>query len=86
MKPTRLELHIDELVLHGFPSTDRDAIATGVRTRLAGLLAEGGLPGSLLDSGRVDHLDAGQYEPAPDAPARHTGDQVAAAVYRGLGG
>ena len=59
VKPN-VELHIEELVLHGFEPGDRDQIAQAVERELARLLlAEGGLPPSVAQNGGLFHLDGG---------------------------
>lgn len=50
-----IELHIDELVLHGFDPRDRHAIGDAVQQELARLLEIRGL----TDARNVEHLDAG---------------------------
>jgi hypothetical protein len=39
-----IELHIEELVLHGFPPSARHAVAESIRTALESRLAGEGLP------------------------------------------
>ena len=53
-----IELHIEELVLHGFPPTQRHAIADAVRDELAARLSSGDLAATDGDIA-VDRLDAG---------------------------
>jgi hypothetical protein len=80
MKPN-IELHIDELVLHGFAPADRHAIGTAVEQALARLLTEGGVPARLTTSGTVSHLDGGAFEVGPRSSTDSIGAQVAQAVY-----
>ncbi|HVV86983.1 MAG TPA: hypothetical protein VHE35_28285 [Kofleriaceae bacterium] len=82
--PARIELHLDELVLHGVAARDRHRVADAVHAELARLLAEQGLPGGL----------ASRETPTPaPVPATATvrttrpddlGRGVAGAIYRSL--
>jgi hypothetical protein len=49
----RIEVSIDELVLHGFDPSSRDEIASSVRAELAAALV-GWMPRQRADVGRVD--------------------------------
>ena len=84
MNPMNLELHIEELVLHGFAPGDRYRIAEAVQAELARLFTEQGVPPSLAGSSGVARLDAGAFQVAENAKATAIGDQVAQAVYGGL--
>lgn len=79
-----LEVEIEELVLEGYPSADRRAIARAVERELASLLAERGLPASLERGGEVPHIDAGGFEASPQSGGEEIGAKVARSVYGGL--
>lgn len=84
MKPARIELHIDELVLHGFAAGDRHAIRDAVQLELTRLFAEQGLDASRLGRGdRVD-VNAGEFQVARESRPQAVGAQVAQAVHRGV--
>jgi len=84
MKPARIELHIEELVLHGFAPGDRHAIGDAVQHELTRLLAEQSLDPSELASDERAHVDAGDVHVAPQSRAQSVGAQVAQAVHRGV--
>ncbi len=84
MKPARIELHIEELVLHGFAPGDRHAIGDAVERELARLFTEHGLASSSLASGERAHVNAGEFQVAPESKAPAVGAQVATAVHGGL--
>ena len=84
MIPKNIELHIEELVLHGFSHGDRYRIAEGVEQELTRLLADRGVPESLAQGGEVASVDAGAFEVAQGSRAGVVGAQVAKAVYGGL--
>ncbi|MBE9514414.1 MAG: hypothetical protein IMY83_05240 [Chloroflexi bacterium] len=79
-----IELHIEELVLHGFDSGDHYRIGAAVEAELARLFAEQGVPPSLMtQSGDVAHLDGGTFDVAPGSRGEAIGAQVAQALYGG---
>ncbi len=84
MKPTNLELHIEELVLHGFPARDRHRIGDTVQKELAALLAEHGVPQSVGQSKVVVNLDCGHFNVVQNVGIEAIGEQVAKTVYGGL--
>ncbi len=78
-----IQLHIEELVLHGFSPHDRHRIAEAVEAELHRLLDEQGL--ALLGQREhltMERLDAGAFTTAPGASAGSLGAQVAQSVYR----
>ncbi len=87
-----IELHIEELVLHGFAPGDRYRIGDAMERELARLFVERGTPPSLaqgrevarLDGGTVARLDGGTFEVKPGSGAEAIGVRVARAVYGGL--
>ncbi len=56
-----VELHIEELVLHGFDPRDRHAIADAVQQELTRLVAEQGLS-AVQEPAEVPRLDGGTIE------------------------
>ena len=71
MAPARIELHIEELVLHGFAPGDRRPLGEAVERELTRLLGGGApAPPPRAQGGAVDR----------------TGLQVAQAVYAQIGG
>ena len=81
-----VELHIDELALHGFAPADRYRIGAAVEHELASLLTERGLPPSLGLIGELARLDGGAFELAPGMPAEAIGARIARAIYAAVGG
>jgi hypothetical protein len=82
--PHSIELHIEELVLHGFVPGDRYRIADAVERELARLFAEQGVPPALAQEAEVARWDAGAFEIAPGARVEAVGAQVAHKVYGGF--
>ncbi len=81
MKPKSVSLHIDHLVLEGFPADGRQGIGAALEQELARLLAQEGAPRHAASYGLVNTRPVALE--ARDAPAR-IGSRIAAAVYRGL--
>ncbi len=80
-----VELHIEELVLHGFAPGDRHEIAAAIERELARLLATGDLADGLRQRGSRAAVDAGSFSLPPGASPGAVGERVAGAVYEGLG-
>jgi hypothetical protein len=83
--PRAVELHIEELILHGFSGADRYRIGAAFERELARLLAEGAMPAALTSAGHIESLDAGSFPRSPHATPASIGGQAARAVYGGLG-
>ena len=84
LKLANVELHIAELVLHGFEPGDRYRIGDAMERELARLLIEQGTPPTLGQGREVACLDGGAFEVAPGSRAEAIGVQVAQAVHGGL--
>jgi hypothetical protein len=76
-----LEIHIDELVLHGFPPGERYQIAEAVQKELTRLFAEQGIPPSFDGRVRLPSLDAGHFQMGAPNTGTPTGGQIAQSVY-----
>jgi hypothetical protein len=81
MRPSRVEVRIEELVLHGFSSVDRHAIGDAVERQLAAQIAEHGSV-TPLSAGRVD---AGEFAAPAGLGADALGSRVAEHVGKALG-
>lgn len=84
VRGSRIELEIEELVLHGFAPGDRHRIGAAVERELARLLAKRGVSPSLTRDVEIARLDAGAFRTAPGAKAEAIGTRVAQSVNRGL--
>ena len=82
--PYNIELHIEELVLHGFAPKDRHAIGEAVQRELSRLFAEQGVHSSLGKGYQVARLDGGAFHVKQRSKADAIGVQVAQSVYGGL--
>jgi hypothetical protein len=80
-----VELHIEELVLHGFAPDDRYGIGDVVERELTRLFTEQGVPPALIQNGEITRLDGGAFQVQPGSNAETTGIQLATAIYRGFG-
>ena len=84
-QPHNIDLHIEELVLHGFSPNDRYAIGEAVQRELTRLFSEQGMHASLRGGFEVERLDGGTFHVKQGAKAGIVGTQVAQAVYGELG-
>jgi hypothetical protein len=75
-----IELHIEEIVLHGAEPADRLRIGDAVEAELARLLATG----EISTQGDVERINAGTRRLPTGANATTIGTQVARAVHGGL--
>jgi hypothetical protein len=80
-----IELHIEELVLHGFARKDQARIQRAVEQELARLLTEQGMPGSLAQGVEVQQLNGGSFNVRAGMGAEAVGTQVAQAIYGEMG-
>jgi hypothetical protein len=81
MRPSRIEVQIEELVLHGFFSLDRHAVGDAVERELAARIAEHGSVAP-LSAGLVD---AGEFAAPADLGADALGSRVADHIGQALG-
>lgn len=79
-----VELHIEELVLHGFRSGDRFHIGDALERELAQLLGKQGLPVLLQQQSFVDRLDAGTFKVTSGTKPRGIGTQLAQSLHQRL--
>ena len=84
MIPARIEVFIEELVLHGFAPGDRAHIGGTLESELTRLLSERGLPPTLAHGSALARLDGGTIQLARGPRANAVGAQGARAVYGGL--
>jgi len=91
MRTSNINLHIEELVLHGFAPGDRYIIADAVERELSHLLAQqfmpftsAGIPRTLAHDLGNSRLDAGAFNVARGSRADSIGIQIAQAVHGGL--
>lgn len=78
-----IEIHIDELVLHGFPPADRYQVAEALERELVRLLADGGIPALLRQSGSIPSLTGHETEISMASGEVPSGEQIARTVFEG---
>lgn len=83
--PAAVNVHIERLVVDAAGARHARAIGAAVRTELARLVAEGGLPATLAGGGALATVDAGSFQRPSGARPSAIGRQLARSVYRGLG-
>jgi hypothetical protein len=80
MKPP-IEVHIEELVLTGFPRGAGREIGAAVERHLGRLFAEHGVPPQMRQSLEAPRVDAGSFAVRASARPAAIGGQIAQAVY-----
>jgi hypothetical protein len=84
MRPARVELHIDELVLDGFAPQDRFRIGSAVEHELTRLLS-GHADAASFFAAELRRVDGGSFSMRHGSRPETIGSQVARAVYAGIG-
>ena len=84
MSGANIDLHIEELVLHGFSTGDRYRIADALQVELTRLISEQGLASPLMNGGEIQRIDAGAFEMQPGSRGNVVGGQIAQTVHQGL--
>ena len=80
MDVSRIEVEIDELVLHGFDRVDGRAVADAVERTLASRLAAGE-----IRPRAADRVDGGSFAVPTRASPQAIGTSVAGRLHRSLG-
>ena len=80
-------VHIERLVLDGIdvPYHQQPLLQAAVEAELARLLAAGGVAPGLRAGGALSHVPGGTIDLAEDRGPAHLGQQIAQAVYGGIG-
>ncbi len=78
-----VEVHIEELVLHGFQPQDRYGVAAAIEAELVRLLTENGLPSFTGGSG-YPLLSGNQFQLSDIHTDQGTGNQIAGSVYSAI--
>ena len=81
MKPREIDVHIEELVLHGFEPANRWLIADALEQELRGLLIAKGVPSQWLSS--PERIEAARINSASLTKPSQAGADIARAAYRG---
>jgi hypothetical protein len=79
--PSTGRVHIEELVLHGFPTASAQAIGEATRQEMTRELRVRGLPTQMIRD--ATHVKANSFQLPPGAQPKAIGALVAKAVYGG---
>lgn len=79
-----IEVHIDELVLHGFSPHDRHQIGDAVRMAIFNQLSESGLHGKLTEGGFTPYINAGTITLNATQKPAMIGSNIGDAIYKGF--
>lgn len=81
MNPREINVHIEELILHGFARGTRWDVAEAIERELRGLLVTRGIPPAWQTS--PERLDTAPIPAAAQTKPAVTGEQIARVVYGG---
>jgi hypothetical protein len=81
MNSREIDVHIEELVLHGFARGTCREVAEALETELRALLVERGVPAGWQAS--PERIEAGPIRAGARMKSAATGEQIARAVYGG---
>lgn len=81
--PQSVQIHVEELVLHGFPPGDRHRIGDAMRQELMRLTSESCVP-LPTTTVEADAIDGGVIRLGQNRHADAVGTHVAQAVYRAM--
>jgi len=76
------ELHIEELVLHGFAPEDRLAIGDSLKLEFVRLIGERGAPRLFKRPATLDRLEPAMFKAAPGTGPLAIGAQIAQTLYQ----
>lgn len=79
-----LELHIEELILQGFPGCDRDRMGAAITQELTRLFTEQGIPRSFQNTGQSLRLPGGSFEITTGNRVDVAGAEIAQKIYGGF--
>lgn len=79
-----IELHIEQIVLHGFKHYNAHQIGEAIEREITRLLQEKGLPPTLAVNINLGRLNAGSFNIQPGAKAEAVGNGIANSIYQPL--
>lgn len=88
MNNMNINIHIERLILDGLPisHSQRPLLQAALEAELARLLAADGLTPNLQMGGALPYVPGGSIHLASDGNPKTLGQQIAQAVYGGIGG
>ena len=81
MKPRAIDVHIEELILHGFDPGTRWNVGDALDNELRGLLAKEGIPPAWQAS--PERIEAGTVRAHAESIPAVIGTEIARAIYGG---
>ena len=80
-----IEINIEKIILDGFPATDRHRIGEAIRSELARLFLEQGLPSGISNGTASHSADGGSFQVNSNSNTGQIGSEIAKSVYGSLG-
>lgn len=79
-----INLHIDQLTLHGFDRIDQRRLGSALQSELSRLISEQGFPTSMNQTLTIGNINAGEFRIGQNTGANGIGTEVAQKIYRGM--
>ncbi|NCD71685.1 hypothetical protein [Mucilaginibacter agri] len=79
-----IELHIEKLVLKGFPPSQRQHIQAAVQAELTRLFTEKGVPSSFSTGKNIRYINGGAFNSKQGEKGETTGNSIARSLYKNL--
>ena len=76
-----IEVHIDELVLHGFSPHDRYRISDAMQAAIYDHIVGRGLPAAISSGGFISTINAGSFDLSSPIKPAGIGEKIATTVY-----
>lgn len=83
LKPRDIEIHIEELVLHGVDVADRHAVAEALQRELRALVEAEGVHTLLTEPGRFERWRPGPLHVEPGMKPEQLGARLAQTLHQG---
>lgn len=84
MKPGKIVLHIDEILVNGFDHTDPQRVRQAVERELTQLITQKGLAESLTSDSEFSHINGGNIRIEQGHNSDTLGTRVAGNIYQGI--
>ncbi len=82
--PNCVEVHIEELVLHGFPAAGRQDLAEALGRELQRRFSGNALPPAWESGLEIESINAGEFVTSVRAPSSQTGADLARTLWDGF--
>lgn len=79
-----VEINIEKLILFGFSPADRDKIGEALKSELARLVIENGMPSAVSTGNNISQIDGGTFQISANMQSYAIGNHIAKSIYEGM--